>query len=228
MMEEQQKEKLALPITGIVLGALGAILAFISGVRLLGLALAIIGLIVIVVAFVVNQKHKKVLTYVGLAVTIIAAILAMVLESNEPAPVSKETQSVAKALKAEDESIRAKKKSDDAKVAALNKVMTEEVLEKNAKMNIDNDASAWTKDYFDQLKVSKEITGVGGAKLADVEAVVGKPSLESDVDAEELKVRVVSWFSSTDDNDYLLIFVEQENGEWLLIDKSIQSDADTE
>ncbi|QVK11527.1 hypothetical protein [Weissella ceti] len=130
MMEEQQKEKLALPITGIVLGALGAILAFISGVRLLGLALAIIGLIVIVVAFVVNQKHKKVLTYVGLAVTIIAAILAMVLESNEPAPVSKETQSVAKALKAEDESIRAKKKSDDAKVAALNKVMTEEVLEK--------------------------------------------------------------------------------------------------
>lgn len=228
IMDEQQREKLGLPIVASVLGAVGAVLALISGVRLFGLALAIIGLIVIIVSFIVNQKHKKTLTYVGLVITLIAAVLAMALEGNDPDPVAKETHSAAKKIKAEDERIREQKKEDAAKADTINEHVTEEALEKNAKTDFDKDASAWTKAYFDQLKASEEVTGKDGAKLADVEAKVGKPTLESDVDADGTKVRVVSWFGFTETDDIMLIFVQQENGDWLLIDKSIQSDSDVE
>lgn len=228
-MEEKQAEKLPLPVIGIVLGATGLALSWIPVVNLLGFSLAIVGLILVGVSFYVNRQGKKVLTYIGLGLTLVAAIVSMTLHVTYAKLATNVSKAVATEIEKEDDRVRESKILEDAKGQSAAKATTEkdktqtiDTPEGKAQVDLSKDARHWTSAYFDKLQVGDELTGKGGAKLADVEKEVGKPSVTFNIEEFGIKAHAASWVNFTDTEDVVLVFVEQDNGDLLLVDKGIE------
>lgn len=224
-MLEKQNEQVALPIIGMVLGAMGLMISWIPIVNLFGFVMGVAGLIIIAVSFYVNRQNKKVLTYIGLGLTIAAAVVSMALHVTYTSLAG----DISKAIDSEIQ--KEEKLLEDSKQRQEDDVLKDGSLEKaqeNADIDVTKNAEKWTKAYFDQLKVGDDISGQGGISLTDVEKEVGKPTIKMDFEEEGIKARVVSWVDYEGTDVIVLVFVQQANGQWLLADKSIEKDADAE
>lgn len=219
-MDQKQAEKLPLPIIGLALGAMGLVLSWIPLLTLLSFSMAIVGLVLIGVSLYVNRENKKLLTWIGLGVTILTAVVSMSFHVTY-ANIAKEATAKAEQVKKDAE---AKKESKAKEAKEKNSKATISTPEGEAEIDMTKNADSWTQKYFDALVVGEPLTGAGGAKMKDIVAQVGEPSFEMEEDFDGVKVKAQSWFGFTDTEDIVLGFMEQDNGDWLLMYKSIEAD----
>ncbi|NYS32288.1 hypothetical protein HZZ02_00530 [Streptococcus danieliae] len=86
----------------------------------------------------------------------------------------------------------------------------------------------WTQKDFDNLVLGNEMTGAGGANLKDVLAKFGEPSstIKGSVEIQSQKFETQKlWYIDENidsDSSVMLLFVKQDNGDWLLISKAAE------
>lgn len=224
-MIEKQAEKIGLPVTGMVLGALGLAISWIPLVNIVGFILGVSGLIIIGVSLYVNRQNKKLLTYIGLGLTIAASVISMTLYVTYANVANSVTKVIDSEIQREEQLLEDNKKIRDN--ADAEKAIKEELGE-NANMDLTKSADKWTQAYFDNLKVGDSLTGQGGVNMTAVEKEVGKPTITFDVEEAGVKARVHTWADFKDTDSIVLLFVQQANGDWLLAHKSIEKDSDGE
>lgn len=79
---DKHKEKIILPIIGIVLGTVALLLSWIPLVNNLAFGLALVGLVFTVVSFVTNRKNIKLLTWISLAISLIAGGVVLATQAS--------------------------------------------------------------------------------------------------------------------------------------------------
>lgn len=86
----------------------------------------------------------------------------------------------------------------------------------------------WTQKDFDNLVLGDETTGAGGANLKDILAKFGDPSStikgSAETQSQKFETQKLWYIDEAVDSDrsVMLLFVKQDNGDWLLISKAAE------
>lgn len=221
-MSDKQAEKIALPIVGIILGALALLMSWIPFVNLFGFFLALVGLVLTGVSFYVNRQGKKVLTFISLGLVIAGAAISMAIHV-----------SYVQLYKVADKELKAEEKRQEKRaIADVKKEFAKLSAEEGVEMeivgepiiNLDNDGNTWNQEKYDALKVGAELTGVGGSNAAEIEKEHGVATASVELEVGGIVVKVLTWtdeYDEEDDSAIVLTFIKQSNGDWLLADKEI-------
>lgn len=79
---ENQKEKIVLPVIGIVLGTLALLLSWIPIINNLAFGLALIALVLTAISFFTNKKNVKTLTIISLALALISGGIVLAVQAS--------------------------------------------------------------------------------------------------------------------------------------------------
>ncbi|AIG65690.1 hypothetical protein ACRHK7_05565 [Weissella tructae] len=221
-MSEKQAEKMALPIVGIVLGALALIMSWIPFMNLFGFFLALVGLVLTGISFYVNRQGKKVLTFISLGLVIAGAAISMAFHVSYVQLYKVAEKSIQEEQKREEKRAIADVKKEFAEMSAEEGMEMKIVGEPT--INLDNDGNTWNQEKYDALKVGAELTGVGGSNAADIEKEHGVATSSVEVEVGGITLKVLTWtdeYDEDDDSGVVLTFIKQSNGDWLLSDKEI-------
>ncbi|WP_433322386.1 DUF5067 domain-containing protein [Weissella tructae] len=93
---EKQREKMVLPVIGIVLGALALLLSWIPIINNLAFGLAIIGLVLTGISFFTNRKNVKTLTFISLAISLVAGGIVLASQASFSKAIDSATSSSSK------------------------------------------------------------------------------------------------------------------------------------
>lgn len=91
---KKQNEKIILPFIGILLGGLALLLSWIPLVNNLAFGLALFGIVITTTSFVKNWKRTKNLTWISLALSIIAGGIVLLTQSSFSKTVSHVNSSI--------------------------------------------------------------------------------------------------------------------------------------
>lgn len=86
----------------------------------------------------------------------------------------------------------------------------------------------WTQKDFDNLVLGDETTGAGGSNLKDILAKFGDPSSSSkgfaETQTQKFETQRIWYIDEAIDSDrsVMLLFIKQNNGDWLLISKAAE------
>ncbi len=86
----------------------------------------------------------------------------------------------------------------------------------------------WTQKDFDNLVLGDETTGAGGSNLKDILAKFGDPSStikgSAETQSQKFETQKLWYIDEAVDSDrsVMLLFVKQDNGDWLLISKAAE------
>ena len=86
----------------------------------------------------------------------------------------------------------------------------------------------WTQKDFYNLVLGDETTGAGGANLKDILAKFGDPSStikgSAETQSQKFETQKLWYIDEAVDSDrsVMLLFVKQDNGDWLLISKAAE------
>lgn len=90
----EKKERKVLPILALVFGGIGLALSWIPIINNLAFLFATVGLILGIVAFIVNLKKKKVLTIIGTIISFVGIVIVLVSQSAYSDAVNKVSKEV--------------------------------------------------------------------------------------------------------------------------------------
>ncbi|KRN30796.1 hypothetical protein [Weissella halotolerans] len=189
-------ESKALGIISIVFGALGLVMSWIPIVNNVAAIFAGIGIILGIIALLVNLHKTKLLAIIGTVLSVIAVGIVLVTQSMYSNAIDHATKSV---------STSTESGSSKTKTSA----------------NL-NQTHKWTEEEYNSLAVGDALTGQGGVSLKDIEAKYGKPNTSSQVTVNGMTVKQDGW-TNIDGNFGSVValqFVKQDDGSWLLSTKS--------
>lgn len=189
-------EKKVLGILSIIFGALALLGSWVPILNNLSFIIAIPGLILGVVALLVNKKNKKTLSIISTILSIVAMVIVLATQSMYGKALDNAGKSVDKTMKQID-----KKVKDDQKKA--------------------EESFTWTKADFDALVVGDSLSGIGGTNYNDIVAKFGEPKDKSESTTGEYSSMFVSYdnMGASKYKSVNLTFVKQEDGSWLLSHK---------
>lgn len=189
-------EKKVLGILSIIFGALALLGSWVPILNNLSFVIAIPGLILGVVALLINKKNKKTLSIIGTILSIVAMVIVLATQSMYGKALDNAGKSVDKTMKQID-----KKVKDDQKKA--------------------EESFTWTKADFDALVVGDSLSGIGGTNYNDIVAKFGEPKDKSESTTGEYSSMFVSYdnMGASKYKSVNLTFVKQEDGSLLLSHK---------
>lgn len=108
MSEENKQGKLperkVSPIIALVFGAIALALSWMPIINNIAAVFAVVGVILGLISLVVNRKHKKVLTWVGLVISIASFAIVLIAQNSFSKSIDNATSEVAKDSSADEES----------------------------------------------------------------------------------------------------------------------------
>lgn len=189
-------EKKVLGILSIIFGSLALLGSWVPILNNLSFIIAIPGLILGVIALLVNKKNKKTLSIIGTILSIVAMTIVLATQSMYGKVLDNASKSVNKSMKQVD-----KKVKDDQKKA--------------------EESFTWTKADFDALVVGNSLSGIGGTNYNDVVTKFGEPKDKSESTSGEYSSMFFSYdnMGASNYKSVNLTFIKQEDGSWLLSHK---------